>query len=63
MGYDPEVLTNLPDGCGENFPAFLTHQSGVDKNVLRLERPLFDKGVRPEALSEILLELHSLEQA
>jgi hypothetical protein len=59
MGYNSKVLENLPDGKGDDFPAFLTHQSAVDKLIVNLQRPLHDKGVRPHALSEMLLELHS----
>ena len=32
---------------------------GVDKSLLDLMRPLHDKGLRSEALSDTILELHS----
>ena len=51
----------LPYGHGDLFPAFFTHRSGVDKDIIDLMRPLFNKGVRPEAFSTILLELQSKE--
>ena len=49
----------MPYGFGEEFPAFLTYQAGVDKVLIDLMRPAFDKGMRPEAFSMLLLELHS----
>ena len=36
----------LPFWYGDEFPAFLTHRSGLDLAVLDLQRPLFDAGVR-----------------
>jgi hypothetical protein len=59
MGYNSKVLAKLPYGKGDEFPAFLTHKAAVDNLIVSLQRPLHDKGVRPHALSEILLELHS----
>ena len=61
MGYNSTVLTTMPDGIGDDFPAILSYRSGLDKVVHRLMRPLFDRGIRPEGFSEILLELHSLQ--
>ena len=59
MGYDARSRARLPHGYGEDFPAFLTHRGGVDTQCVDLMRPLFDKGLRPEALSATLLELHT----
>ena len=61
MGYNPKSVSLLPFGHGDSFPAFFTHRSGVDKKVIDLMRPLCNAGVRPEQLSNILLELHSKE--
>lgn len=61
MGYNTDVLPRIPDGIGEQFPAVLTYRSGLDKKVIRLLRPLLDHGMRPEAISNLLLELHSLK--
>ena len=61
MGYNPKSVSLLPFGHGDSFPAFFTHRSGVDKKIIDLMRPLFNAGVRPEQLSNILLELHSKE--
>ena len=53
--WDQGSLLYLPRGLGEEFPAFLTHKSGVDKKIVDMMRPLFDKGFRPEALSNLCL--------
>ena len=56
-------LELLSFGRGGKFPAFLTWRAGVDKLALRMMRPLFDAGVRPERYSRLLLllELHALK--
>jgi len=59
MGYNHRSLMLLPYGLGASFPAYLTHHSGLDKQVIDLMVSLFDKGIRPESLSSTLLELHS----
>ena len=59
MGYNSKVLRSFPFGFEQEFPAFLTHRAGVDLSIIDLMRPLFDKGVRPTALSDLLLELHA----
>ena len=59
MGYDARSRARLPHGYGDEFPAFLTHRGGVDLVVIDLMRPLFNKGLRPEACSATLLELHT----
>jgi hypothetical protein len=59
MGCNSDVLTQLPDGKGDEFPAVLAHRLGLDKIVVDLMRPLHDKGMRPHALSDTLIELHS----
>lgn len=41
----------LPFGYGDEFPAFLTHRSGLALAVLDLQRPLFDAGVRLNSLT------------
>ena len=57
--YDKQCLPLYPHGHGEQFPAFLTHRSGVDKLLIDMMRPLYDKGIRPHNMSALLLELHS----
>ena len=59
MGWDARSRARLPYGYGEEFPAFLTYNGGVDMDIIDLMRPLCDKGVRPEAVSATLLEMHS----
>ena len=59
MGWDEGPLPLPADGKGGSFPAFFAHKAGVSKELIDLMRPLFDCGVRPNRLSEILLELHS----
>ena len=59
MGWNKKSLDLMPYGYGEKFPAFLTHRAGVDKILLDIMRPAFDKGMRPHAFAGLLLELHS----
>ena len=61
MGWDQRILPLFPDGRGKQFPAVLTKRSGFCKKLIDLMRPLFDKSFRPEAFSELLLELHTKE--
>jgi hypothetical protein len=39
--------------------SFLTWRAGVDKSVIAMMRPLFDKGFKPESFANMLMELHS----
>lgn len=59
MGWNPGSVTFLPYGLGSFFPAIITHRAGLDMEIVDMMRPLFDKGVRPEAMSSLLLEMHS----
>ena len=59
MGWERTTLPLLPYGYSNFFPALLTHRSGFDLKLVDMMRPLFDKGVRPEGLSKMLLELHT----
>ena len=61
MGWDQRVLPLLPYGKGNKFPAFLTWRAGVDKQIVKMLRPLHEGGMRPERVSDLLLELHSLK--
>ena len=45
MGYDQGARTGLPQGYGEQPPAFLTYRAGVDLQFIDLIRPLCEKGV------------------
>ena len=59
MGYKPRARELLPFGYGDEYPAFHTYRGGLDRCVIDLMRPLFNKGVRPEALSSLMLEMHT----
>ena len=59
MAWNRTTLELYPYGYGSEFPAFLTHRAGVDRIIVDLMRPLFDKGLRPHALADTILELHA----
>ncbi|CAJ1958310.1 unnamed protein product [Cylindrotheca closterium] len=59
MAWNRKTLELYPHGIGQEFPAFLTHRSGVDRLLLDMMRPLFDKGLRPGAFADTILELHA----
>ena len=61
LAWDRRILPLFPDGIGKTFPAFFTKRAGVDMSLIDLMRPLVTKGIRPEAFSELLLELHTKE--
>ncbi|KAJ1626294.1 hypothetical protein T492DRAFT_843268 [Pavlovales sp. CCMP2436] len=56
MGYNRRSLPLLPYGFGASLPAHLMHRSGLDNELMV---SLFDKGIRPEALSSTLIEQHT----
>jgi hypothetical protein len=59
MGWDPESLPLTAFGAGDEFPAILTWRAGLDKTLVDMMRPEFDKGTRPEAFSDMIPELHA----
>lgn len=61
MGWNEVSLPLFPYGHGSEFPAFLTWRAGLDKTLVDMMHPLFNKGFRPEAMSARLVELHSKE--
>jgi hypothetical protein len=61
MGWDKRILPLFLDGRGKQFPATLTKRSGLCNRLIDLMRPLFNKSLRPEAFSDLLLELHTKE--
>ena len=63
MGWDRRSLPLLYRGLGATFPAIFTHKSEVCKLVANLFAPMFDHGTRAEAVAQILLGSHSLEQS
>jgi len=59
MGSQPEVLQRLPGSLPYKFPAVLSARAALSRGVVRSLRPLLDKSLRSEAISEWLLELHA----
>jgi hypothetical protein len=51
MGWDEDARKYLAYNRGEEFPAFLTYRGGVDKAVVDLLRPMFDKGVSEQVIT------------
>ncbi|GFH49181.1 hypothetical protein CTEN210_05657, partial [Chaetoceros tenuissimus] len=58
-GYNHESFQLYENGIQYNFPAILTKRSAIDKSLIDLMRPLFDKGLRPLSFQKTLVELHS----
>ncbi|KAJ7146921.1 hypothetical protein C8R44DRAFT_845839 [Mycena epipterygia] len=56
--YDEKILAQLPVHLRNEFPAFLTHRSGIDKNLLTLIRSGIAQGLTPHSWERILQELH-----
>ena len=63
MGWNAGTLPFIHRGLGDEFPAVLTHKSGLAKEWVSMLRPLFDGGMRSEAIANLILEQHSLEHA
>ena len=64
MGYNMRSVSGLARGRGSrHFPAVLTHKAGLDMTVVDMLRPLLNGGLRPAAVSKLLLELHTKEHA
>jgi hypothetical protein len=57
MGWDKRIMHLYPNGIGMEFPAFLTWRCGLDNLVVDLMRPMFNKGIKPTQLANMLLEL------
>ncbi|KDQ53153.1 hypothetical protein JAAARDRAFT_699398, partial [Jaapia argillacea MUCL 33604] len=56
--YDPSILQQLDMGLASEFPAFLTHRSGIDKTLMTLVHAGMAHRVSSNAWSQILRELH-----
>ena len=52
---------HVANGRGERFPAILSHESAVDKDLLNLLRAVMNHGVRQDTISDIVKELHSID--
>ena len=59
MGWDRDSLPIMANGRGDEFPAFLTWRAGIDKTLIDMMRIDLDHGVRSNAFSRKILELHS----
>jgi hypothetical protein len=59
MGWDLDSLPLINFGRGRQFPAYLTHKSGIDKTLLDLLRALIPRGIRPETFSDIVTEMNA----
>ncbi|KAG2191934.1 hypothetical protein INT47_012017 [Mucor saturninus] len=62
-GFDSRIIRQLPLRVQADFPALLTHKSGISKDLAKLMRPLFQNSVGPVTLSKILRELHAEHHA
>ncbi|KAJ7145231.1 hypothetical protein C8R46DRAFT_1045557 [Mycena filopes] len=56
--YDQAILTQLPGNLGNEFPAFLTHRSGIDKKLMTLIRSGIAQGLTSHSWERVLRELH-----
>ena len=59
--YDPVIMDQLPPGLSAAFPAFLTHQSGMDKTLMTLIRAGIAYQMSSSVWSSVLCELHVQE--
>lgn len=53
-GLSPQIIQSLPLRFQADFPAILTHKSGISKNLAKLMRPLFQHGIGPHRFSKVL---------
>jgi hypothetical protein len=60
-GSDKYILKLLPLELQSEFPAYLTHRSGVSKRLGDLLRSLVQNSVGPQRVAKILQELHTLK--
>ncbi|KAJ7664030.1 hypothetical protein DFH06DRAFT_1394036 [Mycena polygramma] len=56
--YNAGILRQLPPLLRNQFPAFLTHRSGIDKRAVTLIRSTIAQGLTPNAWERVLRELH-----
>ncbi|KAK6993119.1 hypothetical protein R3P38DRAFT_2801256 [Favolaschia claudopus] len=56
--YQDKILAQLPTHLANEFPAFLTHRSGIDKKVVTLIRTGIAHALTPNAWEGIFRELH-----
>ncbi|KAJ7829618.1 hypothetical protein B0H13DRAFT_2679789 [Mycena leptocephala] len=56
--YNAKVLEQFPPLLRNQFPAFLTHRSGIDKRLMTLIRSTIAQGLTPNTWERVLRELH-----
>ncbi|KAJ7768322.1 hypothetical protein B0H16DRAFT_1686474 [Mycena metata] len=56
--YEDKILAQLPQDLANEFPAFLTHRSGIDKTLVTLIRSGIAQGTTAHGWERILRELH-----
>ena len=56
--YDPLILAQLDPTLVTEFPAFLTHRSGIDKTLMTLIRAGVAHRLSSSAWSKVLREIH-----
>jgi len=60
IGHDKHVLRQLPAYLQTEFPAILSHASGISTRLADLMRPFVQNSVGPKRMVKILRELHLL---
>ncbi|KAF9000804.1 hypothetical protein BDZ89DRAFT_1170255 [Hymenopellis radicata] len=58
QSWDPEIMKMLPPQLASEFPARLSHRSGVSNTVFAIMRCCFQNGLGPKQFSDILHILH-----
>jgi hypothetical protein len=59
MGYQSEIVKQLPAHVRADFPAVLTHRSGFSTQLVRLLRPQFQNATGPHRMHQILRINHT----
>jgi hypothetical protein len=57
-GYHEDLISQLPAYFQAEFPAVLTHRSGMLKKLVHLMGPLFQHGLGPHRFHKIIRVLH-----
>ena len=62
-GHDSRIIRQLPLHLQQEFPAYLTHRSGISKDLGDVFRPAIQNSVGPRRFQKILRELQKLTHA
>ena len=57
MGWDSQSLPLI--ASGDELPAIFTWRAGLDKTLIHMMRPKFDKITRPDTFCKMILELYA----